>query len=77
MQITKLNKMKFKVEYDGKVCYARFKVVENGEFLAVQLYDYEWFGKQINKDCIHIGHRLVGRNNLIEDAVRKYEEVLV
>ena len=70
--IERIKSMKFKVESGDNTYYARFEEDSYG-WITVKLYDYNWFGKQINKGCEHTAHKFSGRENLIADAVWKYQ----
>jgi len=70
--IERIKSMKFKVESGDNTYYAKFEQ-DAYEWITVKLYDYNWFGKQINKGCEHVAHMYSGRENLIADAVWKYQ----
>lgn len=70
--IERIKSMKFKVETGDATYYAKFEQ-DNYGWITVKLYNYEWFGKQINKGCEHLAYYLNGRETLIRDALWKYE----
>lgn len=70
--VERIKSMKFKVESGENTYYAKFEQDAYG-WITVKLYNYEWFGKQINKGYEHVAHKFNGRENLIKDAIWKYE----